>query len=239
LFNSYSTLSDIKDSLCDGGLILKKILLTGFAAFGPWTENPSFAAVKSFAGQIIQNYLIVAEQLPVDYVQLSELIKSYIAAYCPSIVLMFGIAEGISAIRVEKVAINEATAHIPYTSGHQPVEEKIVPSGPAAYFTGLPARNLVAELKKNGVPAEISYSAGTYACNQAFYCLMNQLEIYNSEKMSPIYGGFIHIPITPNMVAAASGKSSPSMTLELVIQAVKIIITQTIYAVEQKNNSKL
>lgn len=132
---------------------------------------------------------------------------------------MTGIAEGINCINVEKIAINEVTARIPYNDeGIQPIEEKIIENGPDAYFTKLPAKKIVENLVKEKIPSEVSYSAGTYACNQAFYYLMHKIKNEN------ITGGFIHLPTTPNMVAQIKTKKYASMSLEIMIKAMDITL---------------
>ncbi len=132
---------------------------------------------------------------------------------------MTGIAEGKNCINVEKIAIKEVTARIPYNDeGIQLMEEKIIENGPDAYFTKLPARKIVENLVKEKIPSEVSYSAGTYARNQAFYYLIHKIK--NENKT----GGFIHLPITPNMVAQIKTKKYASMSLEIMIKAMDITL---------------
>ncbi|WP_026665328.1 pyroglutamyl-peptidase I family protein [Butyrivibrio sp. FC2001] len=45
-------------------------------------------------------------------------------------------------------------------------------------------------MTKEGIPSELSYSAGAYVCNDLFYRVMHYLK----EKALDIPAGFIHVP---------------------------------------------
>ena len=221
---------------------MASILVTGFERFGSWAKNPSAIVAQMLEGEKVSNYEIQSKTLPVRYKEINEITANLIKDFSPEIVLMTGIAEGSTGIRVEKIAINEATARIPYMCGSQPIEESIVPSGPAAYFSGLPVSKIVEVLNKNGIPAYISYSAGTYGCNQAFYCLMHEIHrssINNGKSANTnLTGGFIHLPITPDMVATAKSTSLASMSIESILRGIKLILEIAVDFHESKNNSK-
>ena len=185
--------------------------------------------------------MIETLEIPVTYKKIPEMIEGiFHSDEIPSIIIMTGIAEGIAGIQLERVAINEATARIAYQDGTQPVDEKIIFNGPAAYFTRLPIRDINKNLQKKSIPANISYSAGTYACNQAFYLLMHQLDKINptngETSILPPIGGFIHLPITPELAVTNNMKVLPSMSLELMIRAIKIAIETTIESISPQKN---
>ena len=79
----------------------------------------------------------------------------------------------------------------------------VQPDGPAAYFSTLPLRAMLAAVQAAGVPVELSLSAGAYLCNQVLYTLLHTC---------PIPGGFIHLPSLPEQVTAL-GRALPSMGL--------------------------
>lgn len=118
-------------------------------------------------------------------------------------------------ITPERVAINLADARIPDNEGHQPIDEEISPRGPAAYWTGLPVKRMTAKMKENGIPAAVSYTAGTFVCNYLFYGLMDHIS-----RTSPhIRGGFIHIPFIPEQTI---DKTAPSLSLDTIVRALRI-----------------
>ena len=81
-------------------------------------------------------------------------------------------------------------ARIPDNDGAEPVDQRIAVDDPEAFFATLPTREIVERLHEAGIPAELSYTAGTYVCNCVFYSLMDA--VARSEKK--ILGGFIHVP---------------------------------------------
>jgi pyroglutamyl-peptidase len=108
----------------------------------------------------------------------------------PDTVVCLGQANDRSKLSIEKIAINLCCYRIPDNVGDQPGDEPVVADGPAAYFSTLPVDALTECLTAEGIPANVSYSAGTYVCNSLFYGLMHYIE----ETSPDVRGGFIHIP---------------------------------------------
>jgi pyroglutamyl-peptidase len=130
-----------------------------------------------------------------------------------------GQASGRTSISLEKVAINQLDFRIPDNQGNQVHSKLIQEFGQDAYFASLPLQFLYERLFEGEIPCEISYTAGTYLCNQVFYTLMHHIR---SNDLS-IIGGFIHFPALPQQIAQA-GKNLPSMSLEMDIKAMHLII---------------
>ncbi|MFW9929898.1 MAG: pyroglutamyl-peptidase I [Candidatus Thorarchaeota archaeon] len=198
------------------------ILLTGFEPFSTWKKNPSYDVAVAFKGKNFGNHKIVCEKLPVDYKRLPLVIDNLFLEHSPDIIIMMGIAAGSPKMRLEKVAINEVTAKVHYNSGEKPIDEPIINNGQNAFFSKLPVNDLSKNLIDHGIPAEISYSAGTFACNQAFYYLMHKIN--SNTKRNNVLGGFVHLPLTPDMAAKVIDKKYPSMNFDQMVLAVKIII---------------
>jgi len=77
--------------------------------------------------------------------------------------------------------------------------------GQDAYFASLPLELLHECLSTAGIPCEISFSAGTYLCNQVFYTLMHHIR---SDQPS-ILGGFLHFPCASS--TSCPGRKKPSI----------------------------
>ena len=135
----------------------------------------------------------------------------------PDVVISIGQAGGRDKITVERVAINISDARIPDNKGNKPIDEIIFEDGENAYFSNLPIKKIVEEMKKENIPAAISNTAGTYVCNHIMYGLL-----YNIDKKYPkMKGGFIHIPYIPEQVIE---KNAPSMSLENIVKGINIAI---------------
>jgi pyroglutamyl-peptidase len=189
-----------------------RVLLTGFEAFGDFPLNPSQLLVEECASCVKSD--LISCILPVDGRRVGEALKGALDKFHPQLVLAFGLANGRSALSLERVAINILDFPIPDNSGWKPEDLPIEAGGPAAYFSGLPLRRILEVLKREGIPCEISNTAGTFVCNQTFYLLAHY-----SRNWTAFKGGFIHLPCTPELVVR-TGKNAPSISLENMKRAV-------------------
>ncbi|AXF60100.1 pyroglutamyl-peptidase I [Leclercia sp. W6] len=197
---------------------MRTVLITGFEPFGGETVNPSWEVVKQLDGAIIDDCRVVARQLPCVFGESLSMLNAAIDALQPSVVLAIGQAGGRVDVTVERVAINVDDARIADNHGQQPVDVAIVEGGPAAWFSTLPIKAIVAALRESGIPASVSQTAGTFVCNHVMYGVLHKLADNPEVK-----GGFIHIPYLPEQAAAHPG--APSMATQTVKQALEIAIT--------------
>jgi len=198
-----------------------KILVTGFDPFGGDKINPAYEAVKLLPEQI-NGAVIVKEELPTVYGKCGKVLEKAIKKHMPDAVVCVGQAGGRSVISIEKVAINLAEARIPDNDKQQPSDQPTVKGGAAAYFSTLPVKAMVKNVKEHGIPASISYTAGTFVCNDIMYRLLHMID----HKYPKIRGGFIHVPFDTNQVldrpdgTPSMPASTISKGLEYAIEAV-------------------
>ena len=166
-----------------------KILLTGFDPFDREKVNPAFEAVKLLP-DTIAGAQIVKLEVPTQFVRAGEVLEAAMAEHKPDVVICVGQAGGRAAITPEKVAINLMDGRIPDNAGYQPVDVPIRADGPAAYFATLPVKAMVQRMQDAGIPAAVSYTAGTYVCNSLMYTLLFLID----RKFPSVRGGFIHVP---------------------------------------------
>ena len=193
-----------------------KILITGFDAFGGEKINPASLILDKLGDEIDGNKV---EKLiiPTAFFKVADIIERKIVDLRPDIVISLGQAGGRSDITVERVAINIADASIADNDGKKPIDEKIRWDGENAYFSTLPIKSLVENLRKNNIPASVSNSAGTFVCNFVMYN-----DLYFASKYKNISAGFIHVPYLPAQVIDKKGMAS--MSLDEMVRAVEIII---------------
>lgn len=197
-----------------------KILVSGFDPFGGETINPSIEAVKKLP-DTINGVDIVKLEIPTVIGKSIDVLTQAIHQQKVDVVLCVGQAGGRSDITVERVAINIDDCRIKDNEGNQPIDEPIVKDGPDAYLLTLPIKAIVSNLQTHGIPASVSNSAGTFICNHVAYGMAHLAKI-NYPTMRT---GFIHIPFLPEQVTTKP--NMPSMSLELIVQALEIAI-QTI-----------
>jgi len=188
------------------GIYKLKILITGFEPFGGETENPSWAAAQLLDGCPLHGCEIASIQLPCVFSQALVELERALKRHQPQIVLALGQADGRSDLSIERVGINVCDARIADNEGAQPVDEPVIENGPAAYFSTLPIKKMVATLKAHGFPASVSHTAGTFVCNQVFYGLQHMLSGQN------VLSGFIHVPLLPSQAAKRLGPTLSSMS---------------------------
>jgi len=193
------------------------ILLTGFEPFDGEAINPSWELARALDGQSIGDARIVARRLPCVFGEALAALRQGLDATRPGLVLALGQAGGRSELSIERVAINVDDARIADNAGAQPVDEPVVAGAPAAYFSTLPIKAMVAGLRAAGYPAGVSQTAGTFVCNHVFYGLQHALQ------GSPVRSGFMHIPYLPEQ-AARLPHSPPSMSLSAMVDGVKLAL---------------
>lgn len=168
---------------------MKKLLLTGFEPFLNFPINPTQKIADELHGMEIGGYKIHSEILPVDFSISGNLVISHIEKLQPDAVLSLGLSGGRFKVTPERIAIN-VNDGAKDNSGHAPVDEPIVEGGADGYFTNMPIRKMVEAMKGQGLPAEISNTAGAYLCNHVMY---RELHFVN-EQRPDMLAGFIHIP---------------------------------------------
>ncbi|MDQ2971755.1 MAG: pyroglutamyl-peptidase I, partial [Pseudomonadota bacterium] len=143
----------------------KTILLTGFTPFAGETINPSWQAARALDGKIIEGHRVVAVELPTTFDGTPALLRRALRSTNPRVAIATGLAGGREGISLERVAINLIDARIPDNAGVQPVDASVIEGAPSAYFSSLPVKAMLAAMQSAGVPAELSFSAGSYVCN--------------------------------------------------------------------------
>ena len=184
-----------------------KLLLTAFSPFGGEKINPSLEAVKLVKDKILETDIIKLE-VPTVFGKSIEIVTDAIEKERPDYVLCVGQAGGRYGITPERVAINIDDARIPDNEGNQPIDIPIFADGEPAYFSNLPVKAMVEEIRKEGLPASLSNSAGTYVCNHLMYGVLYTL----SKKFKEVKGGFIHVPFVPEQTVDKPDKPSMSLT---------------------------
>ncbi len=197
---------------------MKTVLLTGFEPFDGQAINPSEEVAREINDATIARHKVVGALLPCVFGAAIKELKHQIKLHDPAFVLCLGQAGGRAEVTPERVAINVDDARIPDNAGQQPVDRPVVKDGPAAYFSTLPIKAIVHELRRREIPAAVSQSAGTFVCNHVFYGLMHELALHRPT----VRGGFIHIPFVPEQTT-----DRPSLPFEVLTEAVRVAIATT------------
>ena len=194
-----------------------RILVTGFDPFGGEPVNPALEALKRLPATL-GPHAIERRPLPTVFHRSLDVLGDAVRTLRPDLLIAVGQAGGRTEISIERVAINLDDARIPDNGGQSPIDQPIVPGGPAAYFTNLPLKAMVRALGEAGIPAKVSNTAGTFVCNHVFYGAMHLV----ATEFPQMRAGFIHIPFLPEQVARHPGQ--PSMAVETVVAGLTLAI---------------
>lgn len=213
----------------------QNVLITGFEPFDQAPLNPSWEVARALQGWQPASpggaCTVQAVQLPCVFGAAIEHLQQALAQWQPTLVICLGLASGRSEITPERIAINVDDARIPDNAGRQPVDVAVQPGGPAAYFSTLPIKAMVRDLRAQGIAAAVSNTAGTFVCNHVFYALMYQLALRAAASSGVVVarGGFIHVPALPELAALHPGM--PSMALDSQVRGIQIAV-ETALAVQ-------
>jgi len=199
----------------------RHILLTGFEPFDGDGVNPSGEVAKQLDGRVITDRVVRSAILPVQHEAARAVVAPLLGAPGLVAVLHLGLAGGRARISLERVAVNVMDYSRPDAHGQVLRGLACVEGGPAAYFSTLPLRDMLAALTAEGIPAMISNTAGTYLCNDISYTTLHALE----RRALAIPTGFIHLPFLPSMVTAHD-LEEPSMDVAMMTRAVEIVLSR-------------
>ncbi|MEK4299194.1 pyroglutamyl-peptidase I [Oceanobacillus sp. FSL W8-0428] len=195
----------------------KKLLLTGFEPFLDFSINPTMKIAEELNEAAIGDYTITSHILSVDFHKAGKQLLQLIEETKPDAIISLGLAGGRFKINPERIAINVNDGPKD-NQGHKPDNEVIWEDGADGMFSTLPISRMVQQLKAQGLPAEISNTAGTYLCNHVMYQALH----YTKTKNLGLPAGFIHIPASHEL-AIEHGKI-PSWSHDDLKRAITICI---------------
>ena len=167
-----------------------KILVTGFKPFLDQKINPSEKLALALEQRFSEVEAVV---LPVEFKQSFYILDREIHNIQPDIVIMLGLAADRKKISFEKIALN-------WVQTKNPDEAKVIPetgaiekSEPLALMSQFPVDDVVDYLKTKNHPVEISFSAGTYVCNDLYFRTISEFK-----KLKAV---FVHVPCIKEQVS--------------------------------------
>lgn len=168
-----------------------RVLLTAFEPYDHWPANASWMLVQRLARDLPAEPLVTTRLYPVDFSLLRQRLESDLRDNY-DVALMIGQAPGYTAVEFEAIGVNVGMPHGASAEDATP----LAADGPVAYQSSLPLADWAGQLRDAGVPARVSFHAGTFLCNAALY-----LAHYFIERMSlPTQAAFVHVPLDPSQV---------------------------------------
>jgi pyroglutamyl-peptidase len=170
---------------------MTSVLVTAFGPYDRWTSNSSWRALVELTRELPAEPRIVTRLYPVDFEQVRSKLESDLAGdYDYAIHL--GQAPGIGRIHLEAVGINIGGHSSLLPDQFQPLVEE----GPVGFRSTLPLSDWAGKLREAGIPAQVSYHAGTYLCNAVLYLS----HYFIAQRGLRTKAAFIHLPLCPEQV---------------------------------------
>lgn len=203
------------------GTIVRSILLTGYNPYRHAPDyNPTGVLARELDGRRIGNARVHGAEIPVAVEDAGRALQTLLDRVNPDAALGLGVAPGRPRLSVERVAVNVLDFSVPDNRGRRYRDRPIRKGGPAAYFSTLPVRPILASLRREGIPAELSDTAGTYLCNFAMFTLLDAFAADGKEGPA----GFIHVPQVPE--ASLDKPGQPSMDYATIRRGILVALRE-------------
>ncbi len=202
-------------------LHMTKVLITAFEPYQPWEANSSWLTVVELTKDLPAQPEITTRLYPVDFDQIEKKLRADLTDNFDYL-LHLGQAPGSGGVELERVAINVRLAPGEPEDQAQP----LVADGPAAYMSKLPLADWAAKLRGEGIPAAVSYHAGTFLCNAALYYSHHII----AQEGLKTQATFVHLPLDITQ-SATTTKDIASLPAAISAQAVRGILGELSNAV--------
>lgn len=194
---------------------MSSILITAFEPYDIWTENSSWLALVEYSKDLPSSAKIVTRRYPVNFQLARERLARDLADNF-DYALHLGQAPGSAAIRLEAYGINVGGSSKDPPESFQP----LVANGPAAYRSTLPLWSWARKLRESGIPAAVSYHAGTYLCNAILYLSHHLAQQQRLRTQTT----FLHLPLDISQTCG-SFKETASLPTHISAAGLRLIVS--------------
>lgn len=190
------------------------VLITAFEPYDRWKTNSSWLSLVQLTQDLPREPAVTTRLYPVDFPEVKrrlaeDLQENYDFA------LHLGQAPGSGRIQLESIGVNIGGSSSQSPDQYRP----LIDDGPVAYQSELPLGEWAVLLRRSGVPAQVSFHAGTYLCNAMLY-----LSCYFAERLSlKTQSAFIHLPLDCSQTAGLR-EDMASMPVGLSASALRILL---------------
>ncbi len=195
---------------------MSRVLLTAFEPYDRWKANASWLALVQVTHELPGEPEITTRLYPVDFgVMKSRLADDLQGDF--DYALHLGQAPGSSRIQLEAIGLNIGGSSSQSPDQYRPLVEE----GPVAYRSQLPLADWAVKLRRGGIPAQVSFHAGTYLCNATLYWGHHLIEQMNL----PTKAAFIHVPLDVSQVVNEP-HGTASLPAAVSAEAVRLILEE-------------
>jgi pyroglutamyl-peptidase len=197
------------------------VLITAFKPYDRWDANASWLTMQELTKDLPGEVALTTRLYPVDYDEVRRLLESDLQRGY-DYALHLGQAPGSSTTRLEAIGVNVAT-HRDKSLASGEDGWPLAPGGPVAHRSRLPLALWADRLRKGGIPAEVSYHAGTYLCNATLYLTHHLIE----QRRLATQATFIHVPLDISQVIAED-RPLPALPASISAAAVRMLLNELV-----------
>lgn len=195
---------------------MASVLITAFEPYDRWQANSSWLAVIELTKERPTAPKITTRLYPVDFrAAKAKLHEDLQGNY--DFALLLGQAPGAATLRLESIGINMGGSSRQLPEEYQP----LAVDGPTAYQSSLPLASWASRIRRAGVPAQVSYHAGTYLCNAMLYLGHHYVQQAGLKTRCC----FVHVPLSTSQ-AISEREETPSLSTSMAALALRIILDE-------------
>ncbi|HEY2881318.1 MAG TPA: pyroglutamyl-peptidase I [Pirellulales bacterium] len=195
---------------------MPRVLLTAFEPYDRWKANASWLTLVQVTQHLPEEPQITTRLYPVDYEELKRRLEADLAGNY-DYALHLGQAPNSSRIQLEAVGLNIGGSSSQSPDQYRP----LAGDGPVAYRSALPLADWAVKLRRGGIPAQVSFHAGTYLCNATLYWAH-----YLAERMAlSTQMAFVHVPLDVSQVVNEP-HGAASLPVSVSAQGVRLILDE-------------
>ncbi|MEY4178942.1 MAG: Pyrrolidone-carboxylate peptidase [Planctomycetota bacterium] len=193
---------------------MPSVLVTAFEPYDRWEANSSWLTLVELTRNMPSEPRLVTRRYPVDFLQAQKRLEKDLEGDF-DFVLHLGQAPGSGNIRLEAIALNLGSS----LKDDPERPNVLVLDGPLAYRSPLPLSVWADQLRKAGIPARVSFHAGTYLCNALLYYSLHLAQ----QRGLRTQAAFIHLPLDPSQIAG-DRTESPALPASVSATALRHIL---------------
>lgn len=195
---------------------MTRVLLTAFEPYGTWRANASWLALMELTRDLPSEPQLTTRRYPVEFSQVRRRLQKDLEANY-DFALHLGQAPGSGRVQLESIGVNVRGDPAAAPGAFRPLDLE----GPVAYRSGLPLGDWAEKLRAAGIPAQVSYHAGTYLCNATLYWSHLCAERMGLRTRS----AFIHLPLDVSQTVGL-GKDTAALPTNLSVAAIRLLLNE-------------
>jgi pyroglutamyl-peptidase len=203
-----------------------RILITGFGPFPGAPCNPTqplVARLLRLRRPALDDVELASHIFPVTYAAVDRELPQLLIKYRPQALLMFGLADRTSHVRIETRARNAITMLWP-DADQTTVRKGSIAGHADALMFGPHTAKLLRAADGSGIDARSSRDAGSYLCN---YLSWRAIEATRGDD-GPRLAAFVHVPLIARDGAPQRKGKTHRITLEELVDAGEAMLLEMV-----------